>query len=48
MIIKIKKKKKIVVVDPGHGGKDSGAIGITKKLEKNITLKVAQLLKKRI
>jgi len=41
-----KKKRKIIVVDPGHGGKDSGAVGITKKLEKNITLKVALLLKK--
>ena len=40
------KKRKIVVVDPGHGGRDSGAVGITKKLEKNITLKVALLLKK--
>ena len=40
------KKRKIVVVDPGHGGKDSGAVGITKILEKNITLKVALLLKK--
>ena len=40
------KKRKIVVIDPGHGGKDSGAVGITKKLEKNITLKVALLLKK--
>ena len=47
MIIKInQKKRKIVVVDPGHGGRDSGAVGITKKLEKNITLKVALLLKK--
>ena len=40
------KKRKIVVVDPGHGGRDSGAVGITKQLEKNITLKVALLLKK--
>ncbi len=40
------KKRKIVVVDPGHGGRDSGAVGVTKKLEKNITLKVALLLKK--
>ena len=40
------KKRKIVVVDPGHGGRDSGAVGITKKLEKNITLNVALLLKK--
>jgi len=41
-----RKKRKIVVIDPGHGGRDSGAVGITKKLEKNITLKVALLLKK--
>ena len=34
------------MVDPGHGGRDSGAVGITKQLEKNITLKVALLLKK--
>ncbi|MAI30031.1 MAG: N-acetylmuramoyl-L-alanine amidase [Pelagibacteraceae bacterium TMED124] len=40
------KKRKIVVVDPGHGGRDSGAVGITKIFEKNITLKVALLLKK--
>ena len=39
--------KKIVVIDPGHGGRDSGAIGINNILEKNITLEVARLLKKR-
>ena len=45
---KKKKKRKIVVIDPGHGGKDSGAVGITKKLEKNITLKSWLITKKRI
>lgn len=40
-------KKKTIVIDPGHGGKDSGAIGIHKNLEKNITLKVGLLLKKK-
>ena len=40
-------KKKIIVIDPGHGGKDSGAIGINKILEKDITLQVAVLLKKK-
>ncbi len=39
--------KRIIVIDPGHGGKDSGAVGITKKLEKDITLDVALLLKKK-
>ena len=40
-------KKKTIVIDPGHGGKDSGAVGIHKNLEKNITLKVGILLKKK-
>ena len=39
------KKKRIIVIDPGHGGKDSGAVGINKRLEKDITLKVGLLLK---
>ncbi|MEW9094932.1 MAG: cell wall-binding repeat-containing protein [Clostridiaceae bacterium] len=38
-----------VVLDPGHGGYDSGAVGPTKKLEKDvtlaITLKVGEILK---
>ncbi len=41
------KKKRIIVIDPGHGGKDSGAVGINKRLEKDITLKVGLLLKKK-
>jgi N-acetylmuramoyl-L-alanine amidase len=39
--------KKIIVIDPGHGGKDSGAIGVKKDLEKKITLDVALLIKKK-
>ena len=42
---KKQKKKKIVIIDPGHGGKDSGAVGVNKILEKNITLQVGLLLK---
>jgi len=44
-----KKANKIVVIDPGHGGEDPGAIG--KKihlLEKEITLKIAAKVKKYI
>lgn len=37
-------KNKIIVVDPGHGGKDCGAIGIEKVCEKTIVLKVAKYL----
>ena len=40
-------KSKVVVIDPGHGGRDSGAVGKFKILEKNVTLEVAKKLKKR-
>ena len=44
---KIKSKKKFIVfIDPGHGGKDPGAIGQLGTLEKNITLKASVLLAK--
>ena len=35
-----------VVIDPGHGGKDPGAIGQLGTLEKNITLEAAILISK--
>lgn len=37
-----KPSKKIIVLDPGHGGKDAGAVGSRKLYEKHIVLKVAQ------
>lgn len=37
-----KKSKKIVVLDPGHGGKDPGAISRSGQYEKNITLSMAK------
>jgi len=39
-------KNKIIVVDPGHGGKDPGAIGYKRYREKVVVLKIAQELKK--
>ena len=41
---KRKGRKIRVVIDPGHGGVDSGAVGIFGGLEKDIVLKIAKLL----
>ena len=39
-------RRRIVVLDPGHGGKDPGAIGVySKTYEKNITLSMGKELK---
>ncbi|MGG0716359.1 SH3 domain-containing protein [Robertmurraya massiliosenegalensis] len=37
-------KNKKIMIDPGHGGRDNGATGAKGTLEKNLTLKTAQLL----
>ena len=37
-----------IVIDPGHGGKDSGAIGPNGLKEKNVVLKIAKLLKEKL
>ncbi len=41
-----KRKRPVIVLDPGHGGKDSGAIGKNKTYEKNIVLSVGKKLEK--
>ncbi len=38
----VPKKRILVIVDPGHGGKDPGAIGIGGLQEKNVILPIAQ------
>ena len=46
---KIKIKEKFIVfIDPGHGGKDPGAIGQLGTLEKDITLKTSIMLEKEL
>lgn len=37
-------KSKTIVIDPGHGGHDPGAVGSNKKYEKVVTLKTAKYL----
>lgn len=36
------KRNKVVVIDPGHGGKDGGAVGYRKYREKDIVLSIAK------
>ena len=38
----------LIVIDPGHGGRDPGAIGTTGTLEKTITLAAAQELRRQL
>ena len=38
------KESKIIVIDPGHGGEDSGAVGTRKNYEKDVVLSLAKKL----
>lgn len=40
--------KPLIVIDPGHGGPDSGAVSPLGKLEKDIVLEVGKLLRDRL
>lgn len=42
------RRKPIVIIDPGHGGADPGAIGSNGIFEKNITLAISRELKKQL
>jgi len=42
------RQKKIIVIDPGHGGEDPGAIGKKRTYEKNIVLSIGREIKKAI
>lgn len=45
---KVEEQKNCIVVDVGHGGFDSGKIGVNGELEKDINLQVALKLKKEL
>lgn len=40
--------KKIVVIDPGHGGFDPGKVGVNDVLEKDINLSISKKLKEKL
>lgn len=42
---KIQKEQYVIVIDPGHGGRDPGKVGINNALEKDINLSIAFKLK---
>ena len=42
------KQKKIIVIDPGHGGEDPGAVGKRRTYEKNVVLSIGREIKKTI
>ncbi len=42
------KERFMVAIDPGHGGKDPGAVGRKGTLEKDVVLKIARRLQQRI
>jgi N-acetylmuramoyl-L-alanine amidase len=43
--VRVLEKEKIIVIDPGHGGEDPGAIGRRGTYEKNVVLDIAKRLK---
>lgn len=38
----------VIVIDPGHGGKDSGAVGPNRTKEKDVVLQISKRLKRKI
>jgi len=39
---------KTVIIDPGHGGKDYGKVGVTGTLEKDVNLEIARRIRERL
>lgn len=45
---KVNKKVAHVVIDPGHGGSDPGKMGLNRTIEKEINLKIAKKVRKKL
>lgn len=43
-----KTQSMVVIIDPGHGGKDSGAVSINNTKEKDVVLAISQYLQKKL
>jgi len=43
--VKVLRKNKIIVIDPGHGGEDPGAVGKLKTQEKSVVLEISGKLR---
>lgn len=43
---RVTKKDKLIIIDPGHGGRDGGAVGYAGHLEKDIVLQISNRLAK--
>lgn len=45
---KVKVSENTVLIDPGHGGKDPGKVGVNDALEKDLNLQIGKTLKKHL
>ena len=43
---RVSTKNKLIIIDPGHGGRDGGAVGYKRHLEKDIVLAISKRLAK--
>jgi len=46
--VKVQTKDKIVVIDPGHGGEDPGAVGQHKTYEKKVVLEISKKVRDKL
>jgi len=46
--VKVQTKDKIVVIDPGHGGEDPGAVGHNRTYEKKVVLEISKKIRDKL